>query len=581
MKLNKILIFMLTATLLSVNIGCFKSNQKDTESDSKHIKSQDPLRNENSNSKNNVEIKLSYAKLLLSFRDINPNLREALFKKYIENHYQKRALSKISQDPNDLLEGDDKDSSSHLDSIDPYADPYSTPTQPHSDSYSSTPTQPHSDSYSGSQNSAGNLNNSQSNNSKSKDMPSQLAERCNNLSINAIYESALSKNILFNNSLKKQMSTVLRKVIAGIKTTMGANEFENSFRTWAEYTDPSSEFPVAQKLKIAADLLPRHSDRTAALKFAIESRNNPNPALQLDYIAFNAKSKDHIGIPSLFLEQRDYFFNAIVRRLRGYRGNKPQATDRYQYGIAPFDVPFLEMEKTENSYPWRHWGRDSCVNKPDSSLYARAVTERDIPLTCGISGTTNLFIWSVFAYKVELTREETLLLLLSIWSTLCADGGHSLQEVLTSSKLITSYMKNLVLSNETIKDQISLQTLENLVEVTNDIQAIPQPKSTNRNPIDLAQLKVIVQDKIYSKTYSTIQLLKGSEVPDETPDLQRELEAYFSNDNEEKEFGTYWSSFFRKFQQNTAFQKERSRSQKELESYAHENCSAVLNQSAR
>jgi hypothetical protein len=410
---------------------------------------------------------------------------------------------------------------------------------------------------------------------------------CDDLNISTLYESLLSKNLINNHESNTHIAAIFLKIFNSMKSKMSGSSFESSVHNWTQFGAGDTaedlgkrafEFPANQKHRLATTSLLPTKER--AFNYAIGLMNDihndpnptPNPSIQLDYLIFHSKGKDEFGIPEKFAAERDVYFNNIVRRLRGYRSSVLPEKNRTQYGISFFDVPALEAP--EGSYPWRHWGRDSCLNDPSASLYSRNVSRAQIPLACGISGTTNLTLWTLFSYKTDLDENEMRLFLLSIWTTLCADGGHSLQEVLTSAKILSMYLSDLVERDEYFKRNISSVTLASLEKVTKDINPLGNMEEASTESNEQSALKAI-NDKIYGKQYPNLDPKEVPEMSSSEKEVRKELEHYFSHHpdvSKSAKFGSYFDAFFSKIE-DSGFKAARKHSQIELDQYVEKTCS--------
>jgi hypothetical protein len=67
--------------------------------------------------------------------------------------------------------------------------------------------------------------------------------------------------------------------------------------------------------------------------------------------------------------------------------------------------------------------------------YQHEAFQRAIPLECGISGSTNFWLWTILWSEMDLTESECRLLVFSAFLVLGADGGHSLNEVLSTATI--------------------------------------------------------------------------------------------------------------------------------------------------
>jgi hypothetical protein len=368
---------------------------------------------------------------------------------------------------------------------------------------------------------------------------------CNDLSINSIYESLLVKNIIGNPDLNDRISKIYKKLFASF--SQKNKGFEDVVKVWTNVQDPANKvktLPVAQKQLLSSE------QRFSELMI------KNNPLMQFDFLLHNARWAEKTGTEKVMKEKRDRFFRKILNPLRGPRNDLFTGRYNKQLGISKIDLPELEIE---NGVPWKHWGRDICFVPPHGSMYAQAAISKNIPVVCGISGTTNLALWSVFSSKIDLSSEELRLLLLSIWSSLCADGGHSLQEVLATAKVNAIYLKEQFKIDSELRGLISEKTLDNLIEVTQEMNALGGPAHEHQPKIKF--------DELWNKLSKT----QSIEQPEEAQ-LRKEMEHYFNQyglnaDN----FGRYHDVFFKKLDL-AAFKEAREKSRQELVSYFENSC---------
>ncbi len=300
---------------------------------------------------------------------------------------------------------------------------------------------------------SGNASNSYSSSRVSSDHLKQSSlglgsQKCNDLSINSIYESLLAKNIVTNQDLSRAIYNIYQKVLTSMRSD---SRLHGSFVAWGKDNDDSRVLPVTQKHYLHNKL--------------DELWSGHNTILALDYLLYNAKEYDARGIGEEIKRYRDDFYNKKLTVERGSRRDNYTGIPRSHYGIVKFDVPILELP---GAIPWKHWARDTCLVDPNSSIYNRNVTRLNIPLACGISGSSTLALWVVLKSKVDLSEDEVRLLLLSIWAGLCADGGHALQEVLSAFKLNALYLSK-IMNDKVIRNNFSTTTVQNLIDVTEDL----------------------------------------------------------------------------------------------------------------
>lgn len=239
---------------------------------------------------------------------------------------------------------------------------------------------------------------------------------CSNARVQELYESFLIKTLLEDEAVAAAILAVHGKVLAGLRARAPV-AFAARVSTYAA---APPNFPVAQKQLPAT---------TPTLK-VLQSADF------LKHMATDAAVMGEVG------EWRDYIFEAVMHRVRGFRTNQRKRRTRdgaapveNQVGIALVDVPALELAEP-GVEPWMHPGRSKCdAESRVLSTYQRNSVERGVPLICGLSGSTNYWVWTALASGADLSEAEVTALLLSAYLTLGADGGHSLQEVASSAAL--------------------------------------------------------------------------------------------------------------------------------------------------
>lgn len=448
-----------------------------------------------------------------------------------------------------------------------------------------------------------------------KNDPASCSQQCNDLNLNKIYESLIAYEILNSPELNKDLSKVTNKIMEAMKTELGNITFESSVKYWSKYIkDNKISYPSLQrKLVLDEYKYPvMNLSVTDKLKYIIglPITNNgknylnsiPNVGLAFDFIATNAKKHDkkidldgHKGTISsikegpFYIKERDYFFNSIGRRLRGYRGNLPssQQTLTDQFGISPLDVS--ELKAPKNGIKWTDQ-RTHCLTEPNSNLYSTSISKLQIPLVCGISGSTNIAATAIFVYKVDLNEDEMRKFILLTWAVLSYDTGHSLQEVLTSAKLTSIYFTGVSKSTNSLyhdfKSIINTKSLVSLQKVTKLVSPLTEIDKTV--PVDLKKWedienKVFGSDpkdgqKHYYNEIASSEEQKSFEQTQEEKAIRADLEYYFSRYDKVKiikydtVFGKYYVSFFSQMK-NPNFNKARKEAQRKLvEGYFNKSC---------
>lgn len=232
---------------------------------------------------------------------------------------------------------------------------------------------------------------------------------CSNARMGELYESLLLKALLQDAPLAEAMLAVHEKVFAGLRARNPVR-YEALRREWRS---APSAFPVNQK--------------------------GLGVRVQANRVTLSADWLKHLALSDLLggelAEWRDYFFNSVLHRVRGYRTNqKGRSGVESQVGITNFDYAPLQVP-IEGAEAWMHPGRSKCLTDVRQSTLQRTMDYRDVPSACGMSGSTNFWTWTALASGADLSAGEARLLLLSAYVTLGSDGGHSLQEVLSSAAL--------------------------------------------------------------------------------------------------------------------------------------------------
>ncbi len=447
--------------------------------------------------------------------------------------------------------------------------------------------------------------------------PISCTDQCSDLNLNKIYESLIAYEIITNTEMNQELSKVTNKIMQAMKAKLGNSTFESSVKFWSEkIKDDKISYPSFQrKLVLDEFTFPVVGlDKTSKLKYLIglpivkDGKNYINPApnvgLAFDFLATNAKKHDKkkdidgykgtissIKEGETYIVERDYYFNAIGRRLRGYRGNLPsmQQTTTDQFGISPIEVAQLKAPK--NSIKWTDQ-RTHCLTEPKANLYSNSIDSLQIPLACGISGSTNIAITPIFVYNVNFDEDEMRKYLLLTWAVLSYDTGHSLQEVLTSPKLTSIYFTGVSKSSNPLfhefKPLVSIKALDSLQRATKLVSPLTEIDRTV-----LPDLKKWddIENKIFGTNpknptmhfYNEIESSEEKKSFQQTPDdkeIRSELEYYFSRYDQVKivkynsVFGKYNASFFSQLK-SPIFEKVRKAAQKKLvEGYFNLACKA-------
>ena len=287
---------------------------------------------------------------------------------------------------------------------------------------------------------------------------------CLSSTLNAIYESFLAKKVIEFEGANagKNIKPVFTKILDKLTSYYGPEEEARNRDNWSK--DPFlTIYPVAQKELKTSEQLKLHleakDDIPIFLDYYIGSYGFKRPALAQSTLLPYGISLE----ASLKLVQNHCYSGGIAQA----RGTKvlldPNSVrETRQVGIVKdVDVPGLVAHPTHR--PWKHSGELAMI-VPDSSDYITQARKRQIPMACGVSGTTNIALWSLFSLNIDLSPKELRTFLLANWANLCADGGHSLQEVLSATKVIANYIQEKELAR-----YLNPTTLASLNEITRSL----------------------------------------------------------------------------------------------------------------
>jgi len=161
------------------------------------------------------------------------------------------------------------------------------------------------------------------------------------------------------------------------------------------------------------------------------------------------KDKDNNVIERYIVSRslRDPFYGNAVRVLRGDRIDPFNSVIRSQPGILNTYIEENNWNRELTSGPfsglWKHWARDECIMTPDSN-FSFQTDFSGIPLACGLSGSAGMLFWDVFYFHPNFNEEELRIFILATFAGLCLDGGHSLQEVLASFYIISTFLLAMI-----------------------------------------------------------------------------------------------------------------------------------------
>jgi hypothetical protein len=291
-------------------------------------------------------------------------------------------------------------------------------------------------------------------------------------------------------------------------------------------------------------------------------------------------------LPDNYKALRDYSFNSILKRIRGYRTNQrnrkigKEYKKESQIGIVNFNFPELDIKLPyfENE-PWKHPGRSQCDVSYLQGTYQHEAYKRSIPLECGVSGSTNFWLWTIVWSDIDLTLTETALIVFSAFLILGADGGHSLNEVLTTATLDAIFWKDYLeySKDRTFAKIFNSSFAEHLYTITKSINPVGNGEFI---PIDYSEIaqkifnfnKDCIDPKYLSdKTKCYYYFFNDNKiVPSDEIHLRKELEAFFAYNRCDLPFGDYQQ--FYKFLTIPEVNSIRNDVIKKLESYVKTYC---------
>ena len=285
---------------------------------------------------------------------------------------------------------------------------------------------------------------------------------CHNMFISELYESFLLKFLIENLNITYDIVQLHKKIFDSFDPIV----VQQQYNDWVAINP--ALFPANQKNR---DWSKYHKEQI--LKNIVGLEHDPTKLLLSGGFL---KQLQH-SLPEKFTMTRNYVFNNILKRARGYRTNlKIRNMSEPQIGITSFDLDELNYNPTYyDIQPWKHPGRSICGTLPIQGMYEHSAYEHFIPLKCGISGSTNFWIWTALFSGVNFTIEETRMFVLSSYIVLGSDGGHSLNEVLSSCTLSSIYWKyyKKYATDPYLSNFIDGSTFaNNLYKITKDINPI-------------------------------------------------------------------------------------------------------------
>jgi hypothetical protein len=373
---------------------------------------------------------------------------------------------------------------------------------------------------------------------------------CKNITISHLWESLFIKRCLEDPALSARIVNVHRKIFAKFAERF-PDDYNLAMKNWLV---ADSKFPVNQKDRDwSAATNPSSATHNFVLQDIAGINHDPTSVVLsadfLKYLAFHLVEEPVKTI-------RNEYNKNIQNRVRGFRTNQGGRFDadekdyikESQSGIANFDIGILDLDgRYFNTTPWLHWGRSACDTSVKQGAYQFSVGRLAVPEVCGLSGSTNFWVWTALAAKVDLTEDEVRLLLLSAYLTLGSDGGHSLMEVLSSATVTAMYWR-FYTTHSTKKDLIPYfteanfaQNLYNVTKGINPIGTIGEKMSTEEIEESKRMMFLNTEDEglYYTETF-------GQTTGNPKDALRRKrLEHVFSHDRRHLPFANYGGFFDR------------------------------------
>lgn len=368
---------------------------------------------------------------------------------------------------------------------------------------------------------------------------------CNDYFIQQLYESYLIKSCLENFSFNSQIMIVYHKVFDAMKRKLGSDKYNKIAKEWVANVE-HNYFPVSQQNR------PWKNYTNPYVLFNLGGVDIDPTSLLL---AGNFMKTLSTVLPADYKALRDYSFNSILKRIRGYRTNqrnrmiKKDYKKESQVGIVNFDFPELDIKLPYfKNQPWKHPGRSQCDVGYLQGTYQHEAYNRSIPLECGVSGSTNFWLWTIVWTEIDLTLTESALLVFSAFLILGADGGHSLNEVLTTATLDAIFWKDYLQysKDKTFAKIFDSSFAQHLYTITKSINPVGHGEFI---PIDYSEIahkifnfnKDCIDPKYLSDKKKCHYYLfdDKSILPSDEIDRRKELEAFFAYNRCDLSFGDY------------------------------------------
>ena len=260
------------------------------------------------------------------------------------------------------------------------------------------------------------------------------------IQIHALYESLLAKSIFENQELNIEIMNILEPRIKEI---------------------------MDRDIEKAAILGAAWDKRSILPGLNIHPTDKTTPYHYLDFLLFISYKNTHAQQDGLLdpelVHARDHFNNFSLGEARGDRihSEPKKCWSNNQFGL----IPQLKVDALQTPHSWIPSGCN-LVKALSKNSYYWSAKQKSLPIVCGISGSTSLLLWTLATTHRPITTEDMRLLLVSIFTALALDGGHTLQEVLSSARLNVMHIKKLPTKLLIVKNKIDKQFIEALDQAT-------------------------------------------------------------------------------------------------------------------
>lgn len=306
----------------------------------------------------------------------------------------------------------------------------------------------------------------------------QCIEECKLENVNRFYETSFVVNSVESDVFCTKCLALCQKYYETIENKMGLS----FFNAWLQDFCLSSAEPVLlfdrltntirqqlrQPIRISLETLFNSAEMTKLCQIPIS--NAELMLFHLNALYHLAKTMENMSVfenvPLSDEQQQKVMalynsrhirngFNRYIEIVRGHRRNNvplPQNT-RMEAGIMNVDTgKFVAANyKWLRNTPWKHPARDMCLVSPTTS-YSKSVYQANIPLACGISGSTGLLLWDLLFFAPPFSEDDIRLFIWMVYVGLCLDGGHALQEVLADFLILTLFVNFFVNEPQLIFD---------------------------------------------------------------------------------------------------------------------------------